>query len=75
MELPVFALEELRVWWAHLENGEKNLLLPHTEPITPTLQVKTLLNLGGGYVGINVPHFLLLFMLEILSNKMSGTEI
>ena len=74
-ELTVVALKELTVWWACRDNGEKSLLPPHNQTITPTLQVRTPLTLGGRYMGINLPHFLLWFLVEILSNKMSGTEI
>lgn len=68
------ALEELTVRWARSDNGEESLLPPHNQTITPTLQVRTPLTLGGRYVGINLPHFLLWFTVEILSNKMSGME-
>lgn len=66
---PTASGKELAVRWAHGDNGEKNLLPPYNQIITPTLQVRTPLTLGGRYVGINLPHFLLWFMVEILSNK------
>lgn len=75
VEPTVAALKELTVRWAHRDNREKSLLPPHNRTITPTLQVRTPWTLGGRYVGINLPRFLLWFLVEILSNKMSGTEI
>lgn len=69
VELTVVALKELTVPWAHRDNGEKNLLPPHNQITSPTLQVRTPLTLGGRYVGINLPHFLLWFMVEFSVKK------